>query len=243
MRGKTGVARLALTTGAPVIPIAQWGSLAIHDRRRKPKFKLGRRKLVTVVAGPPVDLSEWEGAEPTREHLTAATDKIMEALRDGVAELLPAHMIPRHFEIVERIPFTIGGKTDRRAVAQMLAERVATGAGCRRAPSTPLESALAAIVADLVGAAAVAADDDFFELGGDSVLATTAVARIRNWLDTPTVMVADVFATRTVAALAARLTEREPDSDRLEHVAELYLEVAGMHEADVLSALETTSTS
>jgi mycobactin phenyloxazoline synthetase len=167
----------------------------------------------------------------------------VEALRDGVAELLPAHMIPRHFEIVERIPFTIGGKTDRRAVAQMLAERVATGAGCRRAPSTPLESALAAIVADLVGAAAVAADDDFFELGGDSVLATTAVARIRNWLDTPTVMVADVFATRTVAALAARLTEREPDSDRLEHVAELYLEVAGMHEADVLSALETTRTS
>lgn len=87
MRGKTGAARLALTTGAPVIPIAQWGSLAIHDRHRRPKFKLGRRKLVTVVAGPPVDLSEWEGAEPTREHLTAATDKIMEALREGVAEL------------------------------------------------------------------------------------------------------------------------------------------------------------
>jgi 1-acyl-sn-glycerol-3-phosphate acyltransferase len=87
MRGKTGVARLALTTGAPVIPIAQWGSLAIHDRRRKPKFKLGRRKPVTVVAGPPVDLSRWQGAELTREHLAAATDAVMEALREGVAEL------------------------------------------------------------------------------------------------------------------------------------------------------------
>ncbi|HEU5128447.1 MAG TPA: lysophospholipid acyltransferase family protein [Glycomyces sp.] len=87
MRGKTGVARLALTTGAPVVPIAQWGSLAVHDRHRSPKFKLGRRKPVTVVAGPPVDLSRWQGAEITREHLTAVTDTIMEALREGVAEL------------------------------------------------------------------------------------------------------------------------------------------------------------
>ncbi len=87
MRGKTGVARLALTTGAPVIPIAQWGSLAIHDRNRRPKFRLGLRKPVTVVAGPPVDLSRWQGAEINRESLTAATDAVMEALRAGVAEL------------------------------------------------------------------------------------------------------------------------------------------------------------
>ena len=60
-----------------------------------------------------------------------------------------------------------------------------------------------------------------------------AVARIRDWLDTPTVMVPDIFATRTVEALAARLTEREPGSDRLEQVAELYLEVADMDNAEV----------
>jgi mycobactin phenyloxazoline synthetase len=87
------------------------------------------------------------------------------------------------------------------------------------------------------------AEDDFFELGGDSVLATTAVARIRNWLDTPTVMVADIFATRTVAALAARLAAREPGSPRLDQVAELYLEVAQMDNDDVLSALDTTAIS
>ncbi|HEX2144796.1 MAG TPA: lysophospholipid acyltransferase family protein, partial [Glycomyces sp.] len=88
MRGKTGVARLALETGAPVVPLVQWGSLAIHDRHRKPKFKLfGKRRPVTVKALPPVDLSEWEDAEITRETLLAVTDRIMETLRDGLAEL------------------------------------------------------------------------------------------------------------------------------------------------------------
>ena len=169
----------------------------------------------------------------------------VDRLRDGIAELLPVHMIPRHFDIVDRIPFTVGGKTDRRAVARILADAVNAGdvASGRRAPSTPLESALAAIVAELVGANEVGVDDDFFELGGDSVLATTAVARIRNWLDTPTVMVADIFATRTVAGLATRLIGREPDGGRLEQVAELYLEVTDMDNADVLAALDTSSAS
>ncbi len=169
----------------------------------------------------------------------------VDTLRDGLTELVPAHMIPRHFEIVDRIPFTRGGKTDRRAVARTLTEAANSGdlASGRRQPSTPLESALASIVAELVGANHIGADDDFFELGGDSVLATTAVARIRSWLDTPTVMVADIFATRTIAALAAWLAAREPGSQRLEQVAELYLEVADMDNADVLSALDAASTS
>jgi len=86
MRGKTGVARLALESGAPVIPVVQWGALGIHDRNRDPKFKFGR-KAVTVRALPPVDLSPWLGKEPTREDLAAVTDRIMEDLRAGLAEV------------------------------------------------------------------------------------------------------------------------------------------------------------
>jgi 1-acyl-sn-glycerol-3-phosphate acyltransferase len=86
MRAKTGVARLALETGAPVIPIVQWGALGIHDRKRDPKFKLGR-KPVTVKALPPVDLDQWRDQPITRETLTAAADRIMEDLRDGLAEI------------------------------------------------------------------------------------------------------------------------------------------------------------
>ena len=87
----------------------------------------------------------------------------------------------------------------------------------------------------------VGLDDDFFELGGDSVLATQTVARVRDWLDVPAVIVTDIFAARTVAALAQRLTDLESGSDRLEGVAELYLEVVGMKSADVASALDSTS--
>ena len=69
------------------------------------------------------------------------------------------------------------------------------------------------------------------------MLATQVVARVRDWLDTPTVTVTDMFAARCVSALADRLVGREPDSGRLDTVAELYLEVAGMGSADVLSEL------
>jgi mycobactin phenyloxazoline synthetase len=82
----------------------------------------------------------------------------------------------------------------------------------------------------------VGVGDDFFMLGGDSVLATQVVARIRTWLDTPDVMVADMFAARTPSALAALLTRREPHgTGRLEQVAELYLEIAGMDAEQVLA--------
>ena len=165
-------------------------------------------------------------------------------IADAVADLVPPHMIPRHIELVARIPFTLAGKTDRRAAARTLAEVVGDGPDAeRRMPSTVVERAVAAIIGELLGAPEIGVDDDFFALGGDSVLATTAVARIRDWLDTPTVMVPDIFATRTVEALAARLTDREGGSDRLDQVAELYLEVAGMDDEDVASALETAAAS
>jgi mycobactin phenyloxazoline synthetase len=69
------------------------------------------------------------------------------------------------------------------------------------------------------------------------VLATQAVARIRAWLDTPDVIVADIFATRTVSAMAALLSRRESDPGRLEQVAELYMEVVGMDAGLVVAAI------
>ena len=90
---------------------------------------------------------------------------------------------------------------------------------------------------DVLGVESVGVDDDFFALGGDSVLATQAVARIRAWLDTPDVMVADIFAARTVSALAGLLGRREREPGRLDQVAELYLEVIHMEAAHVVSAI------
>ncbi|MGE2714903.1 amino acid adenylation domain-containing protein [Mycolicibacterium litorale] len=169
----------------------------------------------------------------------------VEDLTRQMAELVPPHMVPSHIALVETIPFTVGGKIDRKAVAAVLtrsmAERAQDHAPTYRAPATALERALADIVATVLDRESVGADDDFFELGGDSVLATQAVARIREWLDSPGVMVTDIFAARSVGALARRLAEQESGSDRLEGVAELYLEVTDMTSADVASALDSTS--
>ncbi|OBG93032.1 non-ribosomal peptide synthetase [Mycobacterium sp. E3251] len=164
-----------------------------------------------------------------------------ERVRELMGELVPAHMVPRHVALVRRIPFTDAGKIDRRAVARDLGAEVSRSEQPGyRAPSTPLESALAALLGDLLGVDRVGREDDFFALGGDSVLATQAVGRIRSWLDTPDIMVADIFATRTVAALADLLTGRERDGRRLDQVAELCLEVIHMDADAVLSASHQT---
>jgi mycobactin phenyloxazoline synthetase len=171
------------------------------------------------------------------------TQLTAEGVREAMTELVPAHMIPRHVSLLEHIPFTLGGKIDRRIVEGQLAVAVAGLAKPgHRGPSTPLESALAAIVGDVLGVEGVGVDDDFFALGGDSVLATQAVARIRAWLDTPDVMVADIFAARTISALAGLLSRRERDPGRLDQVAELYLEVIHMEADHVISAIAETET-
>jgi len=76
MVAKSGVARLALESGVPVVPIAHWGAQRILPYGKwVPKFL--PRTTVRLVAGPPVDLSEFEGQPMTSQVLRAATDKIM----------------------------------------------------------------------------------------------------------------------------------------------------------------------
>jgi 1-acyl-sn-glycerol-3-phosphate acyltransferase len=86
MKGKTGAARLALLTGAPVIPVAMWGPEKIFDPRTK-KLKLRPRTPVWVWAGPEVDLGKWSAAEPTTAVLNEMTDAIMLRIRALVGEI------------------------------------------------------------------------------------------------------------------------------------------------------------
>ena len=76
MVGKTGAARLALTTGVPVIPIAHWGAQEILPYGTK-KPHLFPRKTVRMAAGPPVDLSAYAGQRLGASTLRAATADIM----------------------------------------------------------------------------------------------------------------------------------------------------------------------
>ncbi len=91
MVGKTGAARLALTTGAPVIPIAHWGAQDILPYGSK-RPRLFPRRTVRMAAGPPVDLSGYAGQRLGASTLRAATADIMAditALLAGLRQQTP----------------------------------------------------------------------------------------------------------------------------------------------------------
>lgn len=85
MAGRTGAVRLALETGAPVIPVALWGAQQIlgHDGR----VRLFPRRTLTVVAGPPLDLSAYAVEPQSIESLREATDEVMSAVRRQLGEI------------------------------------------------------------------------------------------------------------------------------------------------------------
>ena len=79
MVGKTGAARIALVTGAPVIPVAQWGAHRVLPPYAKRPVLHGRQ-IMYARAGGPVDLEDLRGREPDAEVLAAATTRIMNAI-------------------------------------------------------------------------------------------------------------------------------------------------------------------
>ena len=89
MVGKTGAARLALTTGAPVIPIAHWGAQEVLPYGSK-KPRLFPRKTVQMTAGPPVDLSAYAGQRLSASVLRAATADIMAGITGLLAGIRQA---------------------------------------------------------------------------------------------------------------------------------------------------------
>ncbi len=79
MTGKTGAARIALATGAPLLPMAQWGAQDVIGPYAK-EFRILPRKLMQVVVGPPVDLDDLRGREPDSETLRIATERLVAAM-------------------------------------------------------------------------------------------------------------------------------------------------------------------
>jgi 1-acyl-sn-glycerol-3-phosphate acyltransferase len=86
MRAKNGIGRIALVTGVPVIPVANWGTQdVLPPESGRPR--LLPRKRVTIVAGPPVDLSRWLGGPRTRTALDGVTAAIMADVTALVADI------------------------------------------------------------------------------------------------------------------------------------------------------------
>ncbi|HEX7306424.1 amino acid adenylation domain-containing protein [Lentzea sp.] len=122
-----------------------------------------------------------------------------QGLRDFARARLPEHLVPAAFVVLDALPRTDTGKLDRRALPAPDAV-VADG----RAPRTDRERALCSLFAEVLGVPSVSIDDDFFRLGGHSLLVMRLLGRIRRELHAE-LSVATVFDGPTVADLADRL--------------------------------------
>ncbi|GAA1384677.1 hypothetical protein GCM10009613_15850 [Pseudonocardia kongjuensis] len=164
-------------------------------------------------------------------HGTADPDAVAAALpRD-----LPPHMVPRAVVALDRVPLTVNGKIDRRAVRETVAERVSVGSGTVTA-GTALERVVARVWGEVLEHdGPVGVETPLFALGGDSVLVTVIVSRLRELLDTDAVSARTVFAHPTVRELCRALREQEPD--RIDAVAEVVDEIESLAEDDVDRAL------
>ncbi|OSZ57397.1 non-ribosomal peptide synthetase, partial [Streptomyces pharetrae CZA14] len=123
-------------------------------------------------------------------------------LRDHLAGLLPPHMIPSAFVPLAHLPLTPNGKTDRGALPEPGPAHTATGP--HTPPRTDTERRIARIWSDVLGVADVGAHDNFFHLGGDSILSMQVVSRLRR--DGLHLTTRDLFTHQTVAELAGVVT-------------------------------------
>jgi 1-acyl-sn-glycerol-3-phosphate acyltransferase len=94
MSGRTGAIRLALETGAPLVPVAQWGAQHVMPPYAK-QFKALPPKLMHVTAGPALDLEDLRGQPLTRDLLAEGTDRLMDAIT-GLLEQIRGERAPEH---------------------------------------------------------------------------------------------------------------------------------------------------
>ncbi|MBF6331427.1 non-ribosomal peptide synthetase [Nocardia transvalensis] len=198
-----------------------------HDGRRELDY-VGRTDHQVKIRGFRIELGEIDAAlarHPAVEFVTTmgyrtpagstalvsyvkprrGTDPTVAELTAHVAELVPNYMVPQSITLLNAVPLTPVGKLDRKA----LPEPVFGAERAYRAPSTPVEAALCAAFAEVLGVQTVGADDGFFDLGGNSLLATKVVAHVRAaGIELP---VQTMFGESTPAAIARRLAASAGD--------------------------------
>ena len=152
-----------------------------------------------------------EGAAGGRQlvaYVVPADSRALQAaeLRGFLRERLPEYMLPAAFVALGRLPLTLNGKVDRRALAARELDARGGGAASHTTPRTVVEELMADLWSSVLGVESVGVNEDFLELGGHSLLAIQLVSRVRETFNVE-LPVRSLFETRTVAGLAAE-TER-----------------------------------
>ncbi|MFI9382630.1 amino acid adenylation domain-containing protein [Kutzneria sp. NPDC052558] len=185
--------------------------------------RAGFRVAVTVTAEAGELEAVFTTGEPTRIYRSRAartalgnnpvgqrdTSALVSSLRAHVRDRLPQYMVPSAFVVLDRLPLLASGKLDRRALPSPDQQAITSG----RAPRTPVEEVLCGLFAEVLDARSIGIDDDFFALGGHSLMATRLVARLRAVFGVE-LPVRSVFETPTVAGLAALLSTADSSTTR-----------------------------
>jgi acyl-CoA synthetase (AMP-forming)/AMP-acid ligase II len=194
----------------------------IHPRRgRQEAF---RYDVVLHVGGaeprPVAELPRWAAyaSQPLRGRIAR---RLVPELRAALRASLPDVMVPSTFTLLDALPLNANGKLDRRALPAPAPPEAGVG---YVAPRNPTETALVEIWRDLLDLERVGIHDNFFALGGHSLLVTQVVSRVREQflVDLP---LAAVFETSTVAELAVVVVQRQAEEMDPEALAALLAEV------------------
>jgi amino acid adenylation domain-containing protein len=132
----------------------------------------------------------------------------VEGLRRQVGEVLPEYMVPAFFVAMDALPLTPNGKLDRNALPAPDMSSLTQGG----APRTPREEILCGLFAEVLGLPQTGVDDNFFDLGGHSMLAMRLISRIRATLGIE-LNIRTLYQNSTPAGILGTATEDAAGSD------------------------------
>ncbi|MDF3149545.1 AMP-binding protein, partial [Streptomyces sp. T21Q-yed] len=133
-------------------------------------------------------------------------------LRDHAARVLADYLVPAAFVLLDALPLTANGKLDRAALPEPGPITGSLASAAARQPSGPVEEALCGLFSEVLGVASVAPEDDFFALGGNSLMVTRLLGRIQLTLGAQ-VGVRALFECRTPAALVPYVEKAAQDEN------------------------------